>query len=207
MTSLTQSQESFVESFQFVGQGERSSTMENPRSSTWHWKHFLIAFLAWRMNLIELRGTTLYVDHPIGHGEHPGDVDRLPMEFCITPRRCGGGTLTQKRGRGHLSPSHAVNGIVNKNRGYVFAPVGCVDGLGGPDGRQVTVTLVGEDKPVRAYPFDTGSHGLSPPVGGLNHVEIEVIVSQDRTADRRNPNGLFSQTPFIQAFSHQPVGN
>ena len=39
----------------FVGQGERSSTIENPRLSTWHWKHFLIAFLAWRMNLTDVR--------------------------------------------------------------------------------------------------------------------------------------------------------
>ena len=56
--------------------------------------------------------------------------------------------------------------------------------LGGADGGQVPVPLVGEDDPVGQGPFQAGGDGRGPAVGGLHHVTGKVVVGHHRAAHR-----------------------
>jgi hypothetical protein len=44
-------------------------------------------------------------------------------------------------------------------------------------------------------------------MGGLDHVKVEIIVSQDGAADGGHTNGFFSETQLVQALGHKSVGD
>ena len=106
---------------------------------------------------------------------------------------------------GHLAAGHAVNGVVDEDDGDILAAGGSVDRLGGADGGQVAVALVGEDDVIGAGALQAGSHSLGASMGGLHHIAGEVIVAHDRAAHRGHAHGLAFHTQLLQGLGHQAV--
>ena len=80
-------------------------------------------------------------------------------------------TLTHQGGGGHLAAGHAVNGVVDKDEVHIFSPLcGGVDNLGGADGSQVAVALIGEYQSIGVCPLHAGGNCGSAAVGGLQHI-------------------------------------
>jgi hypothetical protein len=75
-----------------------------------------------------------------------------------------------------LSAGQSKDGVVNKNHGYLFAPMRSVDDFTCSDGGQVTVTLIGKDYLVGVCPFHSRRHGRRSSVRYLNHIDVEVII-------------------------------
>ena len=82
-----------------------------------------------------------------------------------------------------------------------------MDRLGGADGGQVAVALVGEDDVVRQRALDAGRDSRRAAVGGLDHVAVELIIRQNGAADRRDADGVAQHAQFLQALGHQAVDN
>ena len=115
--------------------------------------------------------------------------------------------LADERGGSHLSARHAVDRVVDEKHGDFFAAVGGMDDLGGADGGEVTIALVRDDDLVGAGALDGGRAGGCAAVGELHVAHVEIVVSENRAADRAHENRLVLQTEFLEGFGNQLVGN
>ena len=116
-----------------------------------------------------------------------------------------GGTLPEQRRRGHLSAGHSVDRVVDEDDGQILTPIRRVDDLRGADGREIPVSLVKNHEVVRVRAFDPGGNGRSAAVGGLHHVDVEVVVHEHAATHRSSPNGLFPNPVSVDGFGDQPV--
>jgi len=116
------------------------------------------------------------IDGPTQCRNHFADIDREAFE--LGPAAKGGGCrdLANQGGRGHLARGHAINGIVDEECADLFAAGRSMDDLGGTDGSQVTIALVGEDQIVRVDTLDAGGNSRSPAMGRLDHVTGKILV-------------------------------
>ena len=73
------------------------------------------------------------------------------------------------------------------------------------DGGKVAVSLIGKDDSVGMHPFDPGSDGGRPTMGGSDHIHVEIIVGQHRTTDRSYPYCLVHHLELIEGFGHQTM--
>ena len=80
-----------------------------------------------------------------------------------------------------------------------------MDGLGGADGGQVAIALIGEDHIIGLGTLDAGGDGGSTPMGSLHHITVEVIVCHNGTAYRRNADGVAQHAQLLQTLRHQTV--
>ena len=147
----------------------------------------------------------------IGHSGQPAHdlahVDGPALAQQMTAQRRGGGLLAQQGGGGHLAAGHAVNGVVDEDRGDVLAAIGGMYGLRQTDGRHVPVPLIGEDDAFRPGAADARAHGAGPPVRSFHGVHVEIIVTEGRTAHRGHEDGPFRKAQLVQRFAHQTVGD
>ena len=84
----------------------------------------------------------------------------------------------------------------------LLAAVGGVDDLGGADGGQVAVTLIGKDQRTGAGTLGTGCDCRSTAVGGFIHIAVEVVIRKDRASDRGHAHDVAG---FQLAFLDQLV--
>ena len=87
----------------------------------------------------------------------------------------------------------------------LLAARGGVDDLGGADGGQVAVALVGEDDAVGLDALDAGGHGRRAAVRRLDEVDVEVVVGQHRAAHRRDADGALADAQLVDHLGHQAV--
>jgi hypothetical protein len=74
-----------------------------------------------------------------------------------------------------------------------------------PDRNHIAITLVSENDAVGHNPFDTSCHSWGAPVGGLDKVKIEIVVSKYRASHRCHADGAFAQTHLVDYFSDQTM--
>ena len=82
-----------------------------------------------------------------------------------------------------------------------------MDRLGGADGGQIAVALVGEDDIIGTGALQARGHCLGAAVGGLHHIAGEVIVAHDRAAHRGHAHSLAFHPKLFQGLGHQAVDN
>ena len=80
-----------------------------------------------------------------------------------------------------------------------------MDNLGGTDGGQVAVALVGEHGLIGMGALDAGGNGGSAAMGGLHHVTGEVFVGKHGAAHGTDADGAVQQSQLHQGFRHQLV--
>ena len=78
-----------------------------------------------------------------------------------------------------------------------------MDDLGGADGRQVAVALIGEHRLGGMGALDAGGHSGSTAVGSLLHIAVEILVGKDGAADGAHTDGLVQQAHFLQDLGYQ----
>ena len=113
--------------------------------------------------------------------------------------------LPDQGGWRHLSARHAVNSVVHEKDGDLLAAVGGMHDLGGADGRQVAVSLIGNDDLVRAGSFDSRGRSGRAAVRGLHIAYVKIVVGKHRTAHRTHEDRLVLQPEFLQGFGNQLV--
>ena len=64
-----------------------------------------------------------------------------------------------------------------------------MDRLGGPDGGEVAVALIGKDDVAGPHALDAGGHGQRPAVRRLDAIKVPVVIRHHRAADRRGDDG------------------
>jgi len=127
---------------------------------------------------------TLDIDGATQCRDHFADIDRVAFELgSATKGRCRRHLSNQCR-RSHLTGSHAIDGIVDKEGGNFLAAGSRMDDLGRADGGQVTISLVRKDHVIRMDPLDSRSDSRSAAMGGLDHVTGEIFVVVVGAADR-----------------------
>ena len=78
-----------------------------------------------------------------------------------------------------------------------------MDDLGGADGRQVAVALVGEHCLMGMGALDAGGHGGRTAMSGLLHVAVEVFVGKNGAAHGAHADGVVQQSKLHQGLRHQ----
>ena len=110
--------------------------------------------------------------------------------------------LSGERGGSHLTACHAVDGIVDENDGDVFVSCSGMDCFSHTDGRQVTVTLVGEDDVVGVGTLQTGRNGRCAAVSRFHHIAGEIVISHNGTAYRGNAYGLSLDAELVDSLGN-----
>lgn len=140
-------------------------------------------------------------------GEDVGDLDGIAIEVYAAAIGSGGCLLTDEGGRGHLAAGHAVDGVVDEDDDDVLATVGGMDGLGGTDGGEVTVALIGEDDVAGIEARDGGGNGGSASVCGLDPVDVDVVVGEYGAAYGSDADGLVLNAEFVDDFGEYLVND
>nr|AIF26401.1 putative 2-oxoglutarate oxidoreductase [uncultured bacterium fosmid pJB17E7_contig I] len=139
-------------------------------------------------------------------GQHFGDTQGVAVDVHAAAVGSGGGLHADECGGGHLAAGHAVDAVVNEDHDDVLAAVGCVDGLGGADGGEVAVALIGEDVAVGVEALDGGCHCGGTAVGGFLEVNIKIVVGHDGASDRGDADGLVLDAHLVDDFGDDAVG-
>jgi hypothetical protein len=79
--------------------------------------------------------------------------------------------------------------------------------FGGPDRRQVSVTLVGKYRPVREHTFNPRRDRRRATMSSLVHVTVEVVICENRAADRCDPDGPVEELHLLKNLSDKAVNN
>jgi len=76
-----------------------------------------------------------------------------------------------------------------------------MEDFAGADRSKVAVALIGKNDFVRLYPFHAGGDRGCSAVSYFNHVHIEIIISQYRTAYRSDADSPVVDIQFVNNFS------
>ncbi len=117
----------------------------------------------------------------------------------------GRGHLADERGRRHLAAGHAINRVVDEEDADVLAAIGGMHDLRSADGREIAIALVGHDDGLGMRALERGGRRGSASVGDLHVAHIEVVVGEDRAADRTHQDGAVLQAKFGERFGDQLV--
>ena len=126
----------------------------------------------------------LDVDRRFQRRQQLANVHREAIGPLVAAEGRRGGLPAERRGGSHLAAGHAVDTVVNEDHRDGFAAVGGVDDLGGADGRQVAIALVGDHDALRPAAFDRRGHRRRAPVRHLDVAHIEIVVGEYRAAHR-----------------------
>src|SRR6266567_82180 len=143
--------------------------------------------------------------NPLQLGEEFRHPDGCAVLFLVPAVGGGGGLLPHQGGASHLAAGHAVGGVVDEEHRDVLAPVGGVDDLGGADGSQIAVPLVGKDEAVGTRPLHAGCDSRGTAVGGLNHVYVEIAVEKNGASHGGNTDGAALHAKLVHRLGDQPV--
>ena len=179
--------------------------MANPPPSIWTWQARLIIALS-----LPIDGTSATL--PRAAYVTPGSwasisVIRIGIahQGRVAAARRGGGPLAEERRRGHLAAGHAVDAVVDEDRGDALPTGRGMDDLRRPDGGQVAVALVSEDEGLRPDAADARGHGRGAAVRRLDEVHVEVVVGEDRATDRGHGDGVGRQVQLGHHLGQEAV--
>ena len=82
-----------------------------------------------------------------------------------------------------------------------------MDRLAGPDRGQIAVALIGKHEFRRIEALGGRGDCGGPAVGRLDPVDVDIIVSQHGTSDRRNPDRIVLQPHFVDHLGDQLVNH
>ena len=133
--------------------------------------------------------------------------DGVAMNVRLSSVRASGRFHSHQRGRRHLSASHAVDGVVDKDDRDVVATVQGVDGFSRADAGQVAVALIGKHQAVGPEALAGAGQGRSASVGGLLPVDVKVAVGKDGASHRTDADGFVFHAHFGNHFGNQLVHN
>ena len=122
-----------------------------------------------------------------------------------TAIRRGGGLHAHEGGGSHLATGHAVDAVVDEDHGDVLSTVAGVDGLAGADGSEVAVALVGEHDLVGPHALDTRGARRSATVGGLDEVDVEVVVGHHGATHGGDADGAVVNAELFEHFGDDAV--
>ena len=123
------------------------------------------------------------------YGQKFGDIERITLSVSLSSLWGCGGDLAEHRGGGHLPAGHTEDGVIDEDDGELFGAMGGVDDFGGSDCGEVAVALIGEDDFVGVGSFHTRCDCGRSAVGDLNHINVKIIISENRTADGCDADG------------------
>src|SRR3989338_5880149 len=119
----------------------------------------------------------------------------------------GRGALTNQSSGGHLASGHPINAVIDKDHGYIFAPISRVDGFPGADSGQISVSLISKDDILRPHPFYRAGHCQPPSVRAFYTVKIPIVISHYRATYGGNPDNRLPDIQLINHFRHQTMDN
>ena len=137
--------------------------------------------------------------------EQLADVQRIAFVRGVAAEGRGRALLAERRGGRHLPAGHAVDAVVDEDHGDGLAAIGGVDDLGGADGGQVAIALVADHDAVRAAALDRGGDGRGAPVRHLDVADVEVVVGEDRAADRADQHRAVLHAELVDGLGQQLV--
>ena len=82
-----------------------------------------------------------------------------------------------------------------------------MNGFAHTDGSKVAVALVGEYDFAGIGTFNAGCNSRSSAVCGFDHINGEVIISHNGTANRSDTNGSAFDSEFVNNFRNKAVNN
>ena len=82
-----------------------------------------------------------------------------------------------------------------------------MDRLGGADGGEVAVALIGKDDAVGQGALEARGDSRRAAVWGLHHIAGKVIVIHNGAADRGDAHGLIGHIQLVEHLGHQTVNN
>ena len=80
-----------------------------------------------------------------------------------------------------------------------------MDGLAGAYGRQIAVTLIGEDQTVGIQTLDGRSYGACASVGSLDPIHVDIFVCEDRAPDGRDGYSRLLESHLVDHLGDQLV--
>ena len=104
-----------------------------------------------------------------------------------------------------MSAGHAINGVVDEDRRDAFAAGGRVYDFGSTDRCNVAIALVGKDNAIGMNPLDTGSNRRCTTMRRLDHIDVEIVISQRRTTYRSDANRPVNHFQFIDDFGNKAM--
>src|SRR5665648_777763 len=129
------------------------------------------------------------------------------MDLRVSASRRRRAHLSDKRCGGHLSTSHTIDCIIDKDRRYILASGSGMYNLRSTNGSQITITLIRENYLIRMDSFDSRGNSRRPTMSCFLHINVKVIIGQYCTAYRRYANCFFLHAQFIKNFRYQTVNN
>ncbi len=118
-----------------------------------------------------------------------------------------GALLPDQGGGGHLSARHAVDSVVHEKDCDLLTAVGGMHDFSGANGREIAVSLIGNDDFVGMGSLDSGGRSGRAAVRGLDIAYVEIIVGKYRATHWTHEDRLVLQTEFLQGFGNQLVGD
>ncbi len=82
-----------------------------------------------------------------------------------------------------------------------------MDGFCCPDSRNVSIPLIRENQPIGQRPFEPRGDCRSPAMGCLAHVDVKIVVGEDRAACRGDPDGDLLKLHFIDHLCDNAMQN
>ena len=155
--------------------------------------------------LYVVRGDALDIIRRVQRGEQFAHADGIAVDGGIAPVLAGGGLLPDEGGGRHLPARHAVNAVVDKDDGDIFAARRRMDRFRHTDGGEVAVPLVDEHRPVGQTALDARRHGGRPAVRRFLHVAVEIIVRKHPAPAGRDADALILQAQLFDALRDQPM--
>ena len=125
------------------------------------------------------------------------NVQIITMQFWITTIWTSCCLLTNKRSRCHLSTSHTIDCIINKDNCKVLATIQGMDCFCCTNTSKVTITLIRKHQAVFPKTLNTCCNSWGTTMRSFLPVNIEVAISKDSTAYRAYTNRLITHSHFF----------
>src|SRR5208337_1781084 len=113
--------------------------------------------------------------------------------------------LPDHSGWRHLSTGHAVDSVIHEKDRDLLPAVGGMHDLGGADGCQIAVSLIGNDDLIRARSLYCRGRSWCTAVRNLHIAYVKIVVGKHRAAYRTHEDGLVLQPQVLQRFGNQLV--
>ncbi len=158
-----------------------------------------------RAPLVVVEGDPFHIEGPVQARDQLRHLERLSREERPALGRCRGSLAEQGGGR-HLAAGHPVDGVVDEHDRDRDPELCRADDLGEPDRGQVAVSLVADHDRVRVRRLVADRHRGRPPVRRLGVADVEVVVHEDRAADRRDEDGAVLNPELVDGLGEVLLG-
>ena len=101
-----------------------------------------------------------------------------------------------------MAARHAVNGVVDKNDGNVFAADGGMYNFGHTDRGQVSVALIGKHNRLRFRAFNARGNRRAAAMRALHHVAGKIGIRKYGAPNGSHTNDAVRNAQLIKSFTH-----